>query len=228
MCRILALCASEPFDVNPWITAFSGQCQASKEFQGHGWGVASRTTGGWRHHRSIQPIWDNADHQVPASHLVIVHARSAFRNEGIVVENNMPFLSRDLAFAFNGELRGVKLDVPGTTGAAKLLHLLERFRASADGDVGAALERLDQVVARRSEHVRALNIVVSDGRQLWANSRFADDPDYFTLHEAWLPGISGGLRVVSSERFDVLGLSPEWTAIPNHARRLISAEAPCS
>ena len=228
MCRILALCASEPLDVNPWIRAFADQCQASKEFQGHGWGVASRTNERWLHHRSIQPIWEDAAHQAPESRLVIVHARSAFRNEGIEVGNNMPFVSKDLTFAFNGELRGVKLYVPGTTGAAKLFHLLERFRVSADGDVGAALERVDQVVARRSEHVRALNIVVSDGRQLWVNSHFADDPDYFTLNDAWLPEISGGLRVVSSERFDVLGISPEWTAIPNHSLRVIPGEAPCS
>ena len=125
--------ATAPFDANPWIDAFAERCRASHEYQGHGWGAAWRTDGGWDRTRSIDPIWEPGRTPVPEASVVVVHARSAFRNEGIVVENNMPFLASDLAFAFNGELRGVRLSAPGETGAARLLHLLERFNAAAGG-----------------------------------------------------------------------------------------------
>ena len=129
MCRILALGANEPFDCNPWISAFAERCHESKEYQGHGWGVAWRTEDGWAHARSLIPIWEDERVTVPLSDLVLVHARSAFQNEGIEVQNNMPFVKEKLAFAFNGELHGVRLNVPGETGAARLCHLLDRFRA---------------------------------------------------------------------------------------------------
>ncbi len=129
MCRILGLQADEPVDAVPWIEAFGSRCRDSEEFHGHGWGMSWQEHGRWRRYRSIRPIWEDTV-DLPATRLVLVHARSAFRNEGIVVENNMPFLSGELesprgdrhgarAFAFNGELRGVRLTVPGVTGAAR-------------------------------------------------------------------------------------------------------------
>lgn len=217
MCRFLVLRAPEPFDPVPWIEPFAERCEASREYQGHGWGVSWWTGAGWERHRSVEPIWDEIPDRLPASTLVLVHARSAFRNEGIVVENNMPFLSGDLAFAFNGELHGVRLSVPGETGAARLFTLLERFRASCGGDLLSALERLDRVVTERSEHVRAMNMVVSDGRDVWVNAHFSQEPDYFTLWRAEVPGEGGGLLAVSSERFDTDSATPAWAPIPNRA-----------
>src|SRR5690606_13757834 len=180
MCRLLVLRAPERFDAAPWIAPFAARCEASKEFQGHGWGVSCWTEEGWRSYRSVAPIWEEVPETLPAADVVLVHARSAFRNEGIAVENNMPFVRDDLAFAFNGELRGVRLRAPGETGAAPLFHLLERFRGAGsppgDGSAGAAgsagsaaepgdvtraaLERLDRVVTERCAYVRAMNIVV--------------------------------------------------------------------
>jgi glutamine amidotransferase len=146
----------------------------------------------------------------------LVHARSAFRNEGIVVENNMPFVSGDLAFGFNGELRGVRLSAPGETGAARLLHLLDRFRSAADGNVLDALERLDRVVTSRTEYVRALNVVAADADRLYLHNHYSEDPAYFTLHTATLSTSDGrSAAVVCSERLGVDGLS-EWAAVANH------------
>jgi glutamine amidotransferase len=178
-------------------------------------------------HRSVEPIWTEIPRELPESRLVIVHARSAFRNEGIVVENNMPFLADDLSFAFNGELRGVRLSVPGETGAARLLELLRRFRSSEGGGLGPALERLDRVVTSRTEYVRALNTVVSDGQAIWLGSRYSEDPEYFTLWHASLPELAGGTAVACSERIETPESTPSWQAIPNGATVELDLEKPC-
>jgi len=226
MCRLLAIASGSPLDAHELVTAFAERCRDSKEFQGHGWGVAWREGGRWRRHRSVAPIWEDSRPRPPASRMWLVHARSAFRNEGITVENNMPFLADDLAFGFNGELRGVRLSAPGDTGAARLLHLLERFRAVAKGDVLQALERLDRVVSRRSSYVRAMNIMAADGERLYLHSHFSEDPDYFRLHTATLTGADGVSCVVAcSEELRVPGLSP-WTAVDNHST-LALEPVPC-
>ena len=228
MCRILALQADRPLDPTPWFTPFAERCRASKEYQGHGWGVAWRVEHGWERYRSLCPIWEDRIPTDCRTALVLVHARSAFGDEGIEIENNMPFVSGSLAFAFNGELRGVRLSAPGATGAARLSWMLERFRASADGDGLAALKRLDAVVSARSEHVRALNVVATDGADVWVNARFSEDPEYFTLHRAESLVVGGGrARAISSERFDVPGLALAWTPIPNGTTCTLAAAAPC-
>ena len=57
-----------------------------------------------------------------------------FRNEGIAVENNMPFLSGRHGFVFNGELRGVRIAATGRIGAEKLFRFpAERSRPAAAG-----------------------------------------------------------------------------------------------
>ena len=226
MCRILGLQADEPVDAVPWIEAFGRRCRDSEEFQGHGWGMSWQEHGRWRRYRSIRPIWEDSV-ELPATRLVLVHARRAFRDEGIMVENNMPFLSADLAFAFNGELHGVRLSAPGATGAARLLYLLERFSAAAGGDTLGALARLDALIALRSDYVRALNIVVSDGRSVFINTRYSENQDYFTLHTASVAA-QRGMRMVSSERISTGEVEPRWVSIPNRTTRALGAESTCS
>lgn len=229
MCRILAIQGEAPLDAVPFIRAFAERCQASKEFQGDGWGVSWREGGAWRSFHTLDPIWETALPVLPQSHLFLVHARSAFRNERIVVENNMPFVEEGLAFAFNGELRGVRLQAPGDTGAWRLFHLFRRFRAAAADDGVAGLRRLDQVVRARTEYVRALNLVVSDGEDVWINSRFSEDPDYFTLWKATLTRHGRTLCLVSSERFDLrmrAGLA--WRPLSNGVTETLQEAALCS
>lgn len=228
MCRILALRADEPLAPLPWIEAFAERCRSSREYQGDGWGFAWRERDCWVHYRSERPIWDDLPATVPPSHTVLVHARSAFRNEGVAVENNMPFIEGDLAFAFNGELRGVRLSAPGETGAARLLHLFTRFHAAAGGEGLTALARLDGVIASRTDYVRALNIVVSDGDRIWINTHYSEDPDYFTLHRARVDLAPGAqARIVSSERLSIPGVEPRWEAIPNRTTRTLEEVHAC-
>lgn len=213
MCRILGIEATTPIDAIAWTRAFAVRCRDSREYQGHGWGACWWTDEGWRHYRSLRPIWEDS-FKPPPTRAVLVHARSAFRNEGIEVSNNMPFVQDDLAFAFNGELRGVRLSTPGATGAARLFHLLGRFRDAAGGDVPTALARLDAVIAKRTAHVRALNAVVANGPSLAVTTRFTEDDDYFTMYAARVPD-RARMRLVASEPLSVAGLEPEWLPIPN-------------
>lgn len=216
MCRILAARAEAPIDVLPFVRAFAERCRASKEFQGHGWGISWREDGAWRSWRSIDPIWESRLPDVPPTKLALIHARSAFRNELIAVENNMPFVEDGLAFTFNGELRGVRLQAPGETGAWRLFHLLRRFGSALDGDGIGALQRLDRVVGARTDYVRALNVAASDGERIWVGSRYSEDPEYFTLWHARVPDFGGTVSLVSSEQFDVPGaVRPLWGPIPN-------------
>jgi glutamine amidotransferase len=134
MCRILAFRADDRIDAGHWLTSFAEACRDSREDQSHGWGVAWRDESGWRRYRSLEAVWETS-FELPHTRLAIAHARSAFRDEGIELPNNMPFLRDELAFAFNGELRGVRLNAPGQTGAARLEHLLHRFTAAQENDV---------------------------------------------------------------------------------------------
>ena len=218
MCRILALRSPAPLDALPFVRAFAERCRASTEYQGDGWGVAWRDSGRWQSWRTVAPIWETELATLPSARLFLVHARSAFRDEGVVVGNNMPFVGAGLAFAFNGELRRVRLQAPGDTGAWRLFHLFRRFADAAGGDGGQALRRLDEVVRARSDYVRALNVAASDGERLWVHSRFGEDPEYFTLWHATVPRARGDVSVVASEPLRLgpeLGAEPSWHPIAN-------------
>ena len=117
------------------------------------------------------------------------------------------------------------VQAPGETGAARLLHLLERFNAAAGGDTLEALTRLDALIALRSDYVRALNIIVSDGRSFFINCRYSEEQDYFTLRTASVP--SQGLRMVSSEAISTGEVEPDWLSIPNHTTCALGAESKC-
>lgn len=229
MCRILAIQGGAPLDATPFIQAFAERCHESKEFQGDGWGVSWREGEEWRSFHTLKPIWETPLPALPPSALFLVHARSAFRNERIVVENNMPFVEDGVAFAFNGELRGVRLQAPGDTGAWRLLHLFRRFCTAALGDGKAALQRLDALVQARTEYVRALNLVVSDGQDVWVNSRFSEDPDYFTLWRATLFMNDTRACLVSSERFDLCSRGGSaWHPMANGVTESLQEAVPCS
>src|SRR5512140_1295283 len=120
MCRLLAVTSKNPVDVRRHLDAFAQVCASSREFQGHGWGFAVYRNGGWERYRSLMPVWEDPHRPDGEVRTFVAHARSAFRDEGIEVGNNMPFLRGDRAFIFNGELRGVRLGVEGRTGAEKV------------------------------------------------------------------------------------------------------------
>ena len=205
MCRLLAVRDTEPFPIAGQLQALATIARDSKEYQGDGWGCSWWDGAGWQVHRSITPIWEDRFDQFGGTRLLVAHARSAFRNEGIAVENNMPFVDGDVAFVFNGELRGVRLAVPGRIGAEKLFGVLRRLGGDRDG---AALRHAVDVVVRRTGYVRAMNFVLASGETIRIVSRFSEDPAYFTMYRKE----TATRQTVCSEAF---AGDAGWVPIPN-------------
>ncbi len=207
MCRLLAVRDVEAFPVPDQLRALAVVARESKEFQGDGWGCSWWDGEAWRVYHSITPIWEDRLDQFGPTRVLVAHARSAFRNEGIAVENNMPFVDGTAAFAFNGELRGVRFTAPGRIGAEKLFNVIRRFGGDADT---VALEHAVRVVTRRTGYIRAMNFVVANRDTIRIGSRFSEDPDYFTMYQKE----AGTRRTVCSAPF---AAESGWTPIANGA-----------
>ena len=194
MCRFLVLRGDDGFDPVPVLDAFRERCRESPEYQGHGWGMAHGTRGKLTRYRSLTPIWEDAPALPARVDFLVVHARSAFRNEGIEVRNNMPFYRGEWTYVFNGELQGVRLKAPGRTGAEKVFQvILDQGEARPTKALAAA----DRLLRARSRYVRAMNVALTDGRAIYAHCRFGERSEYFTLHYR-----TGALAGVCSEPLD--------------------------
>jgi glutamine amidotransferase len=206
MCRILFARGETSFPMADLLQPFAQMSKASPEYQGHGWGCSWRAGNSWRHYHNIRPVWEDDFSQFGKTSLLLVHARSAFRDEGIVVENNMPFSDGESVFIFNGELRGVRIKSPGRIGAEKIYNYIRRFDK---GDKLAALDKGTGIIDKRSSYVRAMNIIMSDGEQSWLSTRYSENPDYFQMHQKQ----DGAIKLVCSQP---LADESGWTAIPNN------------
>ena len=180
--------------------------RSSREFQGHGWGCAWHDGEQWHQYHDIRPVWEDDLAQFGDTRLLLVHARSAFRDEGIVVDNNMPFSDDRSMFIFNGELRGVRIQSPGRIGAEKIYNYIRRFDK---GDLLAATTRAVDIIKMRSAYVRALNLVLSDGEQSVLSTSYGEDPEYFQVYRRQSPG----LDLVCSQPING---ADGWQAIANH------------
>jgi len=179
MCRILYARAEQAFAISELLEPFAAVARDSAEYQGHGWGCAWRENGQWRQYHDINPVWQDDFSRFGKTALLMVHARSAFRDEGIVIENNMPFSDGESMFIFNGELRGVRIKSQGRIGAEKIYNYIRRFDK---GDMLAATTRAVDIIGKRSAYVRAMNIILSDGEETIVSSSYSENPDYFQLH----------------------------------------------
>lgn len=206
MCRLLAVTAAEPFAVPEHLRHFALVARNSREYQGHGWGCAWYAGDAWRTYHSILPIWEDDLTVFGEARVLMAHARSAFRDEGIAVENNMPYLASPLAFVFNGELHGVRIAEQGRTGAEKLFRFLVRTGGEAGAD---ALRRSFQLVEKRARYVRAMNLVIGGPGRFLVGTSFNEDEDYFTMHVKE----EAGRTLVCSRPYDG---DVGWRPIPNH------------
>ena len=127
MCRLLCVRRKNGFAMRPHLEALAAIARNCQEYQGHGWGCAWLDDTTWRLHHNIRPIWEDDLARFGQTTLMLAHARSAFRDEGIAVENNMPFFDGERVFIFNGELRGVRLKATGRIGAEKVFNFITRF-----------------------------------------------------------------------------------------------------
>ena len=214
MCRILYARAAQPFSISELLRPFAEMARDSREFQGHGWGCAWRDadgdangdTSGWQQYHNIRPVWEDDLSQFGSTHLLLVHARSAFRDEGIVVENNMPFSDGKSVYIFNGELRGVRIQSEGRIGAEKIYNYIRRFDM---GDLCAATTKAVDIIKKRSSYVRAMNILLSDGEQTCVSTNYSEDPQYFQMYRKQ----DNDLQLVCSRP---LAGEIDWQAIENN------------
>jgi predicted glutamine amidotransferase len=205
MCRILAVTSAHPVDAAGHLRAFADVARHSREYQGHGWGCAWQEDGQWRTYHSILPVWQDDLDRFGQARVFVAHARSAFRDEGIAVENNMPFVDEPFAFVFNGELRGVRIAEAGRIGAEKLFRFLVR-RGAGQGEHGMRVAV--RLVEQRTRYVRAMNAVIAGEGRFVLCSSFNEDDEYFTLHAKRREG----LTVICSEPYrDETG----WTLVSN-------------
>ena len=206
MCRILYARAETPFPIAELLAPFAELSRDSREFQGHGWGCAWRQHDGWHQYHDIRPIWEDNLEQFGNTRLLLVHARSAFRDEGIVIENNMPFSDGESIFIFNGELRGVRIKSEGRIGAEKIYNYIRRFDK---GDKCTATDKAVEIIKKRSAYVRAMNIILSDGEQSCLSTSYGEDPEYFQMHQKH----HRDLHLVCSQPF---AGDSDWSTIPNN------------
>lgn len=179
MCRLLFIKSETVFSISDHLEIFSGICKNSKEYQGHGWGCSYLANGEWQHYKNILPIWDDEISHFPTTKRLIVHARSAFQDKDIIVENNMPFYDDEHIFIFNGELNGVKIKSEGRIGSEKIFNFIKRFNKN---NMLEALRKGVDIIKKRSTYVRAMNIIMTTKDSVYVSSTFNEDPDYFGMH----------------------------------------------
>ncbi len=207
MCRLLYVNSKEEFIISDYLEKFSEISKGSKEFQGHGWGLAYLQDDEWKYYKNVNPIWESDFSQFGSSKRIIGHARSAFKDEGIAVENNMPFYDDKYIFIFNGQLSGVKIKEEGRIGAEKIFNYIKRFDK---GNIKDAIEKGTEIIKKKSSYIRAMNIIIADLEAAYVSSHFNEDEEYFTMHAK----LSSNSVVICSDPF--IGES-DWQPLQNNS-----------
>lgn len=181
MCRLLLVKSKKEFDIVPHLKKLAEISKNSKEYQGHGWGCAYLQNGNWKFYKNILPIWENDLKQFGKikTKQLIAHTRSAYKDEGIKIENNMPFYDNKYVFIFNGELQGVRIKESGRIGAEKIFNFIKGFDR---GNFLKALKESIAVIKKRTKYIKAMNIIISDKEKIYVVSMFNENPYYFTMH----------------------------------------------
>lgn len=179
MCRLLCVRSKNEFSISKHLEQFAHIAKHSKEYQGHGWGCAYLENDEWKIYKNIKPVWEDNIQQFGDTKFLLAHARSAFRDEGITVENNMPFTKDNIIFIFNGELHGVRIKENGRIGAEKIFNYILRFHK---GELLTALKKATAIIAKRSSYIKAMNIIMADKSEIYLTSMFNEETDYFTMH----------------------------------------------
>ena len=139
----------------------------------------------------------------------MAHARSAFEDRDIVVENNMPFFDGKYVYIFNGELRGVRIREQGRIGAEKIFNYVKRFDK---GDTLKALQKAVGIIKKRSKYIRGMNIIMVKDEAIYVSSFFSEDEEYFTMHYK-----EGAELTICSEPYPS---GSGWQRMPNDSMRV--------
>lgn len=179
MCRLLLVKSENEFDTADYLKKFAEISKNSTEYQGHGWGLALWQQG-WKVYKNIKAVWKDNLEVFGKTNILIAHARSAFKDEGIVIENNMPFQDDNYVFIFNGELRGVKIKEDGRIGAEKVFNFIKRFDK---GNTMKAVEKAVEQIQKRTRYIRAMNFIMvsKHNNKVYLVNMFNEQPEYFTI-----------------------------------------------
>jgi glutamine amidotransferase len=207
MCRLLYIKSEKPFPISQHLQIFAAIAKDSKEYQGHGWGLAYLQNGRWQHYRNIKPIWEDNLKQFRRTTLLLAHARSAYQDRDIAVENNMPFFDQRYIFIFNGELHGVRIKTEGRIGAEKVFNFIRRLD---QGDLTATIIKAVDIIEKRSNYIRAMNIIMADQENVYVSSLFNEDEEYFTMYYKK----TGAGLIICSEKYPG---GQDWIAIKNRS-----------
>ena len=215
MCRIaIKSNKNQVFDPKAHLELFSHISKNSKEFQGHGWGTTyklpedlqTNSHSTFSTYKNIKPIWQDKESwdSLPQTPLIIVHARSAFEDKGIIIENNMPFEDENFSFIFNGELRGVKIREEGRIGAEKIFNFIKKF-IKLKKDTKLGFETALKLIKIKTEFIRGLNIILleKNTNKLFVTNNFNDkEPDYYQMYERTVPFKDSTMTIISSDPYN--------------------------
>jgi len=212
MCRLLYIKSKKPFSIAEHLRMFARISKHSKEYQGHGWGCSFLQDNQWLHYKNIKPVWEDEHEPFGHSTLLIAHARSAFQDKDIRVENNMPFFADDTGFLFNGELHGVRIREQGRIGAEKIFNTILKYDQNS---LNNAFSSGIQLINNRTRYIRAMNIILATKTRAWISTQFNEDPEYFTMYQK----CQQDTTIICSDPYpDEQG----WEKIPNKTIREIT------
>jgi len=200
MCRFLLAKSENPIKQKTILEQFSIMAQKNKtydgDWQGDGWGFSWYENSSWKLYRSIKPIWQDRStfQNFPKTNLFSIHVRSAsFPHHKNNIQFNQPYLSNDYIFVFNGLLKKVSLSIPGKIGAEKIWFLLKKnLRSKKPSE---ALEKVGDILKKNSKEIQALNIGLSDGKNIYTFSFFTKHPEYYKIRYFKVSSLS----LISSE-----------------------------
>jgi glutamine amidotransferase len=209
MCRLLYVKSKYKFEIVHYLQHFAQIAKNSKEYQGHGWGLAYLYREKWHFYKNIKPIWEDDLNKFGKTELLMAHARSAFRDMDITVNNNMPFYDKKYVYIFNGELHGVKIKEKGRIGAEKIFNFIQRFDPE---NIISSIRKGLAILEKRTRYVKAINFIIADKINACVVSYFNEDDDYFTM---FYKKTQHDL-VICSEKFNE---TDDWVAIKNKTIR---------
>ena len=208
MCRFLLSKSTEKQETTQLLESFANMAQKSKaydgDWQGDGWGASWWNEGKWEQYVSLKPVWEDRTifSFIPSTNLLVLHARSAsFSKDKESIGYNQPFVKGKYAFVFNGLLKGVSIpySLEGSIGSQKIWSLVQKYLVNDSPKI--ALEKTVRELNKHTRSIQALNIGLSDGKNIYAYTQYAMHPEYYHLGHS----TSKEMTLVVSEQIEGYG-----------------------
>ncbi len=246
MCRILAYSNTTEQDMKevihhlPFLAKNGNVPIGFRKGHSEGWGMVGYRNGELVFkHRSSEPVYNDEKFTAQARALIettpsifIGHARKATIGK-VAVTNNHPFIYKNLSLCHNGSFfqsqelplkSELKEKIQGSTDTEHFFYyfiqLLEEKGAVTPLTIRTALKGVIKYLRKHHEYT-ALNVVLSDGKYMWALREVSETDrlvkllkltSYFTLY--WGNFQKQNSFVVSSEQLRMPHV--KWNLLKNH------------